>query len=76
MFRPQRPQNRELFKIGAAQRGHGYVVTDSPGLIILKEPLPQRPQNLTPSAYRDPQFEQATMPGIILDCAEPSLLAP
>jgi hypothetical protein len=38
-----------------------------------KERLPQRPQNLTPSANRAPQFVQATMPGITLESAVPPL---
>jgi len=74
MCRPQRPQNRELCGSGAEHLGHGYVEADSPGLIMVKEPLPHRPQKRTPSANREWQFEQATMPGIKLETGEPPLL--
>jgi len=36
-------------------------------------PLPHRPQNLTPSAKREPQLEHATMPGITLEGIAPPL---
>jgi hypothetical protein len=67
MLSPQRPQKREFSGSGLEHRGHGYVFAVPPGLIIVNDPLPQRPQNLTPSAKREPQFEQATMPGITLE---------
>jgi hypothetical protein len=76
MLNPQRPQKRELAGSGAAQRGHGNAEPGSPGLTNSNEPLPHRPQNFTPSANREPQFVQATMPGKRLDCPVPLLLAP
>jgi hypothetical protein len=38
--------------------------------------LPHLPQNFTPSANRELQFVQATIPGITLDAAAPLLLVP
>ena len=48
----------------------------SPAVTNTNDPLPHRPQNLTPSAKREWQFAQATMPGITLDAGEPPVLAP
>ncbi len=42
----------------------------------MNEPLPQRPQNLTPSANLEWQLEHATMPGITLDGGDPPVLDP
>ena len=71
MFRPQRPQNRAFWANGFAQRGQGYVATAvSPRLTITNLPPPHLPQNLTPSANREPQFPHATIPGIMLDWGE------
>ena len=67
MLKPQRPQKRENSGSIFEHRGHGNEPGDSPGLTMMKERLPQRPQNLTPSAKRELQFEQATMPGITLE---------
>jgi hypothetical protein len=67
IFKPQRPQNLEFSGSGAEHRGQGYVFAAPPGVIIWKDPLPQRPQNLTPSAKREPQFEHPTMPGMTLE---------
>ena len=47
----------------------------SPGLTRTKLRLPHRPQNRTPSAKREPQLVQATMPGIRLESAAPLQLA-
>jgi len=69
MLSPHRPQNRELFGRAVEHRGHGYVDEDSPAVIIVKAPPPQRPQNRTPSAKREPQVTHATIPGITLDGA-------
>jgi hypothetical protein len=69
-LRPQRPQKREFSGSCAAHRGHGYVEAEPPGVIIVNDPLPHRPQNRTPSAKREPQFEHPTMPGITLDSGE------
>ncbi len=52
MFRPQRPQKRELLGSNVAHLGHGYVDIESPELIAVNEPLPHRPQKRTPSAKR------------------------
>ena len=76
-FSPQRPQNLELRGNAAAQRGHGNVSAASPGLTRTNERPPQRPQNFAPSANRELQVVQATIPGIMLDWpALPLLLAP
>ena len=75
MLRPQRPQKRENSGSMFEQRGHGNERGDSPGLTRTKFRLPHRPQNFTPSANRELQFEQATMPGIRLECT-PLLLLP
>ena len=65
---PQRPQNLEFSGSGDEHRGHGNVLDGaSPALTSMKERLPQRPQNFTPSANFDLQLEHATMPGIMLD---------
>ena len=69
MFKPQRPQNRELIGSDVLQRGHGYVEGASPGLTSVNVPPPQRPQNRTPSAKREPQLVHATIPGIRLEPA-------
>ena len=74
-FRPQRPQNREFGCSGFEHLGHG-VVPGAGCVTSWKDPLPQRPQKRTPSANLDPQFEQATIPGITLDCACPELGLP
>jgi hypothetical protein len=42
----------------------------------MNEPLPHRPQNLTPSAKREWQLAHATIPGIMLDCGDPPVLVP
>jgi hypothetical protein len=76
MLRPQRPQKREFCGNGAAQRGHGYVAGASPALTSENEPPPQRPQNRTPSANREPQLVHATIPGMTLDGGDPLLLDP
>ena len=73
MFKPHRPQKRELIGSEVLHRGQGYVDGASPGLTSLNDPLPHRPQNLTPSAKREPQLEHATMPGITLEGIAPPL---
>ena len=67
ILRPQRPQNREFWGSGEEQRGHGKFAAVSPGLTSTKLRPPQRPQNRTPSANREPQDSQATMPGRMLE---------
>lgn len=67
MLNPQRPQNRECSGKRFAQRGHGKEFGDSPALTSTNERFPQRPQNFTPSAKRELQFEHATIPGITLE---------
>ena len=67
MLKPQRPQKRENSGSMFEHRGHGNEPGDSPGLIMINDRFPQRPQNFTPSAKRELQFEQATMPGITLE---------
>jgi len=67
MFKPQRPQNLEFCGKGFEQRGHGNESAMSPILTITKLPLPHLPQNFTPSANRELQLAQATMPGMTLD---------
>ena len=76
MLKPHLPQKREFWGSDEEHRGHGYVAgAASPALTSMNVPPPQRPQNLTPSANREPQFEHATMPGIRLDTGElPALL--
>ena len=69
MLRPQRPQNRECSGRVFPHRGQGNEFGDSPGLISTNERFPQRPQNFTPSAKRELQFEHATIPGIRLELA-------
>ena len=51
-------------------------MAEPPRLIIVNEPLPHRPQNRTPSANLEPQFEHATISGITLDGGEPPVLLP
>jgi len=68
IFSPHRPQKREFSGSKFEHRGHGKEFGDSPALTRLKERLPQRPQNLTPSAKRELQLEHATIPGIRLEC--------
>ena len=75
MLNPQRPQKRENSGSGSNIAGTEKSAADSPGLIRTNERLPHRPQNFTPSANREPQFEQATMPGIRLEFT-PLLLLP
>lgn len=76
MLSPQRPQNLEFIGKGDEQRGHGNVFAGwSPALTSVNDRFPQRPQNLTPSAKRDPHWVHATMPGIKLDPA-PLLAVP
>jgi len=73
IFKPQRPQN--LVSAGSCDAQRGQLIREfSDGLIIVKLEFPQRPQNFTPSAKRASQREQATIPGITLDC--PALLPP
>ena len=67
MLKPQRPQNFEFCGRGVEHRGQGNEPALSPGLTTTKERLPQRPQNFTPSAKRELQLEQATIPGITLE---------
>src|SRR5580765_3452320 len=67
MLSPQRPQKRELCGSGEEHLGHGKFEAVSPALTSTKLRLPHRPQNLTPSANRDPHFSHATMPGKILE---------
>ncbi|HTH50311.1 MAG TPA: hypothetical protein VL501_00160 [Pyrinomonadaceae bacterium] len=67
LFKPHRPQNRESGRSVFPHLGHGRVWV-SVCSIGLKVPPPQRPQTRTPSANLDPQFEQATIPGITLEC--------
>ena len=74
MLNPQRPQKRENSGSVFEHRGHGNEPGDSPGLTITKERFPHRPQNFTPSAKRELQFEQATTPGMRLECTPPLLL--
>ena len=74
MLSPHRPQNLECCGSWFEQRGHGNEPGDSPGLTTTNERPPQRPQNLTPSANRELQFVQATMPGIRLEWAPLELL--
>lgn len=76
ILKPQRPQNREFSGRRARHRGHGKVLGVSAGEIKTKFPPPQRPQNLTPSAYLALQFAQATMPGIKLEYGDPPVLVP
>ena len=76
IFSPQRPQNLEFSGNDAEHLGQGYVEPETPGLTNENEPPPHRPQNLTPSAKRDPQLTQATMPGITLDGGYPPALLP
>lgn len=64
---PHLPQKRASELKVVPHRGHGRV-GDAVCSIGRNVPPPQRPQNLTPSAKRDPQFEHATIPGITLDC--------
>lgn len=71
---PQRPQNREFCGSELEHRGQGNEFGVSPGLTITNERFPHRPQNFTPSANREPQFEHATIPGIKLELAPPLLL--
>jgi hypothetical protein len=37
-------------------------------MMAAKEVLPQRPQNLSPAAKREPHLVQATMPGVLAGC--------
>jgi len=67
MLRPQRPQNREFSGRGEEHLGHGNVFDESPAVTTANERLPHRPQNFTPSAKREWQFVQATMPGMTLE---------
>ena len=67
ILNPHRPQNRENSGSIFEHRGQGNEPGDSPGLTIMKDRFPHRPQNLTPSANRELQFEQATIPGITLE---------
>ena len=69
MFKPHRPQKRELIGSEVLHRGQGYVDGASPGLTRVNVPPPQRPQNRTPSAKREPQLVHATIPGIRLEPA-------
>ena len=76
MFRPQRPQKREFSGRDAEHRGHGYVPSVCARVTRVNDPLPQRPQNLTPSANREPQLAHATIPGMTLEAGEPMPLLP
>jgi hypothetical protein len=67
MLKPQRPQKREFCGRGDEHRGHGKFEAVSPALTRTKLRPPQRPQNRTPSAKRDPHFSQATIPGRMLE---------
>jgi hypothetical protein len=74
MLKPQRPQNFEFCGRGVEHRGQGNSAELSAGLTTTKDLFPQRPQNLTPSAKRELQVEQATIPGITLEWIPPLLL--
>ena len=67
--RPHRPQNFEFAGNVFEHRGQGNPSEASPALISVNDLLPQRPQNFTPSANREPQFVQATIPGMRLEWA-------
>jgi hypothetical protein len=66
-FSPQRPQKREFGGKAAEHRGQGNDPGSSPGLTRINDRFPQRPQNLAPSANREPHLVHATMPGITLE---------
>ena len=76
IFSPQRPQNLEFSGRGTEHLGHGNDRPVSPGLTTANERPPHRPQNFTPSANRELQVVQATIPGIRLECTPLLLLPP
>src|SRR5215813_1204907 len=67
MLSPHRPQNLEFCGNGDEHRGHGKFAAASPALTIVKLRPPHRPQNFTPSANREPQLSQTTIPGSMLE---------
>ena len=67
MFKPHRPQKREFSGSGEEHLGHGNIFVESPAVTTAKDRPPHRPQNFTPSAKREWQFVQATMPGMTLE---------
>ena len=73
---PHFPQNFEFSGRGVRHRGHGAMPGCSAGTISENAAPPQRPQNLTPSAYRAPHAVHPTIPGKRLDCGDPPVLEP
>ena len=67
IFSPHLPQNREFAGSEVEQRGHGKFPGCSPELTNTNDRLPQRPQNLTPSANREVHWAHATIPGMMLE---------
>ena len=68
IFSPHRPQNFEFAGSCDLHLGQGMELGRAPSDTIVKLRFPHRPQNFTPSAKRELQFVQATIPGITLDC--------